>query len=507
MLGLLALGLLLGAQVDDEAAAEDAARDAALFGDPAEAADADLPPAEDAARDAALFGDADATTEPDGSSSSSPAATSTAERREDALFGSETPETLGPGMLQASPGLELLGIDDDPLTIGGQLFLRGNASFREGQGVNEAAVNGASLLDAFADVRPTDRIRAYAQLRFNFDYTVEPGETNAFGQELSPFSLQLAQAWTKFDLGQVAYVTAGRQRIRWGTGRFWNPTDFINQEIRNSIDFFDQRVGVDMVKVHFPFEALGWNLYLITTFNGMDVLSETGLAARAEFVVGEAELALSSFVKKDAPLRFGADISAGVWIFDVKAEGVLSRGLGRKLFEGDFDLEQGEIPTEVNTSNDWFFEGVVGIEGQVKYTDLDTIAFGAEYFYNQAGYASASIYPFLFLNGAYVPLYTGQHYAAVYVSAPSPLWFDDLNLTLSTLSNLSDQSYLTRFDVQYTLLRYLTLNAFVVGHWGQVGEFKLGIDLPAVPGVPQLADGLVLENEAIDVGVAMRVAF
>ncbi|MFZ9889897.1 MAG: hypothetical protein ACO3JL_20565, partial [Myxococcota bacterium] len=268
-----------------------------------------------------------------------------------------------------------------------------------------------------------------------------------------------------------------------------------------------QRVGVDLVKVHFPLERLGWNLYLIGLLGGVNDVSDTGFAARGEFVVGPTELALSSLVKKDAPLRFGADASAGVWIFDVKAEGIFTRGLSRKLFEGELDFANGTVPTEVDTDDRWFFEGVFGAETQVKYTDNDTLAFGVEYFFNQAGYPSAEIYPFLFLNGGFVPLYTGQHYVAVYASAPSPLSLNDLQLIVSTLGNLSDRSFLTRFDTQYTLLQYVTVNAFVVGHWGQVGEFKLGIELPPVPSVPQLADGLTLANELVDVGLAVRMAF
>jgi hypothetical protein len=473
-----------------------------------QASTGEAPPADaTAAREADMFGDAADEPPPPLESSSSPAPSSTSrDAREADLFGSDEAGALTPGVLSA-PGTGLLDERDDALALGGQLFLRLNSSFREGAGVGDGTVVGPSLLDTFADVRPNDRVRGYAQLRFNFDYTVLPGERNFLGLEQQPFTLQLAQAWVKFDLGQVAYVTAGRQRIRWGTGRFWNPTDFINQEIRNSVDFFDQRVGVDLVKVHFPMEALGWNLYLIGVIGGVDVVRDTGLAARAEFVLGEAELALSSFVKNNAPLRFGADLSAGLWIFDVKAEGVLSRGLGRRLFEGDFDIDNAELPTEVDTDGRWFFEGVVGAEAQVKYTDTDTVAFGAEYFYNQAGYPTASIYPFLFFNGAFTPLYTGQHYVAVYASAPSPLQFNDLALILSTLGNLSDLSFLTRFDVQYTLLQWVTINAFVVGHWGNVGEFKLGLDIPPLPIVPGLENGFVLENEVVDVGLALRMAF
>jgi len=475
------------------AQAADAAREEDMFGAPASessspTADPAVPAGDD--READMFGGGDDAAGGDA--------------RDGAIFGGDADGALAPGFVTAMPGL--LDAQQDPLAIGGQLFLRFNSSFREGIALGDGTIVGPSLLDVFADARPTDRVRAYAQLRMNFDYTVLPGETNFLGVEQEPFTLQLAQAWVKFDLGKVAYITAGRQRIRWGTGRFWNPTDFINQEIRNSVDFFDQRVGVDLVKVHFPFEALGWNLYLIAKINGVDFVKDTGLAARAEFVFGPAELALSSSVQQDAPLRFGADVSAGVWLFDLKAEGVLTRGLGRKLFEGELDFDNGTLPTEVSTDDQWYFEGVVAAETQFKYTDVDTISIGAEYFYNPVGYTSANIYPFLFLQGAFVPLYTGQHYVGVYGLAPAPFDWNDLTLIVSTLGNLSDLSFLSRFDIQYNLLQYVTVNAFVVAHYGSVGEFKIGIDIPPLPLVPQLQDGLTLDNELIDVGIALRVA-
>ncbi len=337
MLALLLVTTLLGDAVAAQIATD--AREADMFGDDS---------GEDGAAD--VSGDA---------AERAPSPSDGA--RDDEIFGSADDndvDSLRRGALSAvAPTPGLLDAADNFLAVGGQLFLRLNGAFREGEDPADAVFSGPSLLDAFADVRPNDRLRAYAQLRFNFDYTVSPGEIGAFGQPLESFSLELAQAWTKFDIGQVAYVTAGRQRIRWGTGRFWNPTDFVNQQVRNSIDFFDQRVGVDLVKVHFPFEALGWNLYLIAVFNNLDVLGDVGLAARAEFLVGPAELALSSFVKDNAPLRFGADFSAAVWLLDVKAEGVMSRGLGRRLFKGTFDPATFQVPTEVNTDDDCFLKG------------------------------------------------------------------------------------------------------------------------------------------------------
>jgi hypothetical protein len=508
--------LLIGCMSAQPASAGDDHDEESMFGaaDPASVdpvATAEAPPpsppttntsaaASDTHDEEAMFG-AEASAE-------SGAAAGTGARAADVTSRSNGATTaMGAATLAAPPPSSILSRSENALVLGGQLFLRMNGAFREDTAFDAGTVSAPSLLDTFADVRPNDRVRGYTQLRFTFDPTIAAGETNPFGFALKPFDLQLAQAWAKFDLGQVAFVTVGRQRIRWGTGRFWNPTDFINQEIRNSVDFFDQRVGVDLLKVHLPFEELGWNLYLIGVLGGLDVVGDTGLAARAEFVFGEAEVALSSFLKRDAPLRFGADVSAGIGLFDVKGEAVLSRGLGRRLFSGSLDFDAGTFPEELDVEDEWWFQGIVGAEASFKYTDTDTFAVGAEYFYNQAGYDSAALYPFLFLNGAYVPLYTGRHYAAAYAFAAGPFDWDELNLTVSTLANLSDLSVLSRFDVQLVVLQYLTLNVFVAGHWGRVGEFKLGLDVPAIPSIPQLADGFSLKNEFVDVGGAARMNF
>jgi hypothetical protein len=438
-------------------------------------------------READMFADEAATTVP------APAA----DDREGGMFGDAEPLTkTAPSPLAAVP------------VVGGTVFLRVNGNFRLEQTVQEGSLSSPSLIDVYADVRPNDRLRGFAQVRMNYDFTVQPGETNPFtGREVPSFVLALDQAWMKFDIGRVIYVTAGKQRIRWGSGRFWNPTDFVNADIRNSVDFFDQRLGVNLLKFHVPFEALGWNLYLIPVLDGINTIGDIGLAARAEFLFGELELALSSKVKKDQPLRFGADLSAGVWLFDVHAEGALQRGQSKPLFKGKLDFDEGVFPEEIDTDNEWFGQVNAGAEISLNYTDTDTISFGAEYFYNSAGYDDASLYPILFLRGGYVPLFTGRHYGAFYARVANPLDLEDISFTLSTLSNISDLSFLTRFDVQYNLLNYLTMNVFGSLHYGNVGEFRLGIDVPANPLVPGLEDGFLLNTDLFDVGTALRMQF
>jgi hypothetical protein len=459
---------LAAASADDDAAA----REAGMFGDNAAAAPA---------ADAAPTTDGDA--------------------REDALFGA-------PSAVVAVPASSTL-LDDAAAftTFGGNVFLRLNGSLREDVEVLNLVGSSPSLIDVFTDVRPNDRVRGFAQARLVFDFTQSAKINNPLtGQPGQPFQLLLDQAWMKFDIGRVAYVTAGRQRIRWGTGRFWNPTDFVNTGIRNSVDFFDNRVGVNLVKFHFPFELLGWNLYILSVLENARELGQVGVAARAEIVVGPMELAISSQAKKDTPLRFGADISSGVGVLDIRAEAVMSRGSGRPRFEGKFDLRNGQIPEEVDVSEEWFFQGVAGAEMTVKVSDTDSVSFGAEYFYNQTGYPDASLYPVIFFRQQYVPLYTGRHYLALYAFMQSPFDFDDLTITASTLANLSDSSALSRLDVQVRVLQYLTWNVFAAVHYGATGEFHLGFNIEPVP-VTGLENGFILARDNVDMGTALRLAF
>lgn len=429
---------------------------------------------------------------------------SEASAREDAMFGADAPtETQSGGPLSAATAIA--DIVADTTDVGGNLFLRLNANVRGEEGVGDATLSSPSLFDAYLDARPNDRVRGFAQARLTYDFTVQPGEVSLSGQPVERFRVLLDQAWLKFDLGRVAYVTAGKQRIRWGTGRFWNPTDFLNQDIRNSVDFFDQRLGVNLLKVHFPFEALGWNLYLLGKLEGVDKLDDTGVGARAEFVFGEMELALSSLVQKDVPLKLGGDFSAGVWWFDVRAEATAQRGLDVPRYHGDLDLEAGKIPEEQETDGEWFASVVLGADVQLKYSDQDTLIIGGEYFYNQAGYDSAKLYPYLVLNNAFRPLYLGQHYVAVYALAQGPLSFNDTSLTFSTIGNLSDQSFLSRLDVQQALLTWVTVNVFASLHYGKRGEMKLGIEIPPLPQIPALANGFELADDLLDVGVALRL--
>ncbi len=73
----------------------------------------------------------------------------------------------------------------------------------------------------------------------------------------------LDQLWVNFDVDHRAFVTVGRQHVKWGVGKFWNPTDYLHPVKRDPLATFDTRTGTTLVKLHVPWEKRGWNLYAV----------------------------------------------------------------------------------------------------------------------------------------------------------------------------------------------------------------------------------------------------
>jgi hypothetical protein len=491
-------------------------------------------------------------TPPADAGSSPPASSSGVD--EDALFGAAP----APAPTAAAPGttdlgdvqikttsdadiLSRLGLADERITIGGKLYLRGAVTVNEDTSFAKTAYSSPNLLDLFADVRPNDRVRGFASARLKYDFTVADGDTDAYGNARSAGGVTLDQLWLKFDVAHRVYVTAGRQRIKWGSGRFWNPTDFMNQQTLDALNatVFDERTGVTLLKVHVPIEAIGANLYGVANFDGASTFGKVGGALRTEWVLGPSEVALTAAARNGDPLRLGADVSAGLGPLDVHVEGAVKHGDKSTYYKGRFDIDalpdltvadfisgaaedQLVFPTEVDRSDDWIPQVVAGAELGIKVNDDDTVYVGAEYFYNGGGYTDdARLLPWLLLSGAYQPFYTGQQYAGVYVAIPSPGRWDDASFTVSTLGNLSDRTFVSRLDASTKVNTFLSVNAYGSLAYGENGEFHFGyhldpnenIDPTMLAGTdfesfgPILADGLDIPAPIATFGVGAQVNF
>jgi hypothetical protein len=443
---------------------------------------------------------------------------------------------------------------DNPLQIGGQLYLRAQTSGRQGD--DAWTLTAPSLLDVYMDVRPNPRVRGFILGRMSFDPTAPPGSATSnqvmngsngafvgtsatgfttFSNLRGPTTI-LDQMWIRFDILNHVFVTAGKQHVRWGTGRFWQPTDYLHPIKRNPLDVFDARPGTTMLKLHVPWEARGWNFYGFAVTEdpneATQTLKQVAGAARAELIILGAELGLDTFLKNGQKPRFGVDLSTGIWEFDVYGDvGIRSGEDFCVVTHAATPLPPDGAPPvgipngggvcpprafspftnpavlneaskfDVAPLSGVKVQAVGGINWSHKYNDNDMFTLGAEYFYNQPGYSDTSLYPGILVNSNNTTMlnffYTGRQYGAVFASFPQPYSWNLTTFTLSTLSNITDQSYISRLDYSYVLLTHISLEAFAGVHYGHTsGEFRFGIDLPGLPKVDPLL---------VDLGVALRL--
>jgi hypothetical protein len=456
------------------------------------------------------------------------------------LFGSQAPA----GVPQTPTGSLITGQKEDWLKIGGQLQLRAQASAYEGTAPRDWPFSSPNLLDVYLDTRPNDRVRGFVLGRMSYDPTVpSSGSSSQGGAGIVGFGTStgdnpggtLDQLWVNFDVSHRVFVTAGRQHVKWGVGKFWNPTDYLHPVKRDPLATFDARSGTTLLKLHVPWEKRGWNLYGLGIFEDLsgdtaqtaNRLGRIGGGARAELVFGSAELGLDLVAQDGHHPRYGADLSAGVGDFDLYAEAALRSG-------GDGPRWKRNGPPPALPYAEllgWGRDGsskltpqvVVGGSWSWKYSDDDSLTVGAEYFYNSLGYDRKDVYPYLLLGAptldlsgglpalvaqdpsAFRAFYLGRHYAAVNLYLPRPGSWNDTTFILTAMGNLSDRSYVARLDASVLVLTYLTVETFVAGHFGdEGGEFRLSMPASLAP----LAAGSSLPSGAplVDAGISLRVS-
>ena len=471
-------------------------------------------------------------------------------------------DQLNLGAPEAAPRVSADVAPEDPLKIGGQIYLRAQSSALQSQSAGNWTLSSPSLLDAYMDVRPNDRVRGFVLARTIFDPTLpETANTSLanfsggsqggfssggtanlsslFGaQQTRTPTVLLDQMWLRFDIKHRVFVTAGRQHVRWGTARFWTPTDFLHIQHRNPLDVFDARTGTTMIKLHVPWEERGWNFYaygLTEGVNATPTASAVAGAARAEVVWGASELGLGGLVQRGHKPKLAADISAGIWDLDFYGEVALrfAQDIDRVHFNNCIDpstLTLGMPPTtsvdQMTLAQDVLGPAVDklypvtpgsgvkpqatgGVSYSMKYAANDVFTVSAEYFYNGLGYGNTAVYPGLILPHSQslrepaTFFYLGRQYVALFASAPAPYSWDNTTFTLSNLANLSDHSGITRFDYSFILLTHVRFEAFAAVHWGNNhGEFRFGTDAVNLAGlpIPSRSPGL------FDLGLGLRVS-
>ena len=462
-------------------------------------------------------------------------------------------------ILTGSPALDACAaglVKEDALKIGGQLYLRAITTIAEHQGLGHSSFSVPTLLDVYLDARPTDRLRAFVLGRMAYDpllssTTVVTGvPTTAVGfQQVSNPAVYLDQAWLAFDIARSVFVTAGRQHVKWGTGQFFNPDDFLASQPRNPLAVFDARLGVSMLRVQVPWERTGLSFTAVAVFESTQNISTTGTtvgtssnsvnlisstsntsngmlndvggAGQVEWDFKGGGVGVNALAQRNRAWRVGSYFTAGVGDFDVYGEAVLKQCLdlpnmptnttcGPSQSTGIIQpgVYSGYAFGDVQQPASPLFQAVAGFTYSINVEGNKSITVGAEYFYNRASF-TAPQYPNLIFQGAYQPFYLGRNYLSV-----SATLLDTTAKTtwvLTNIGNLTDVSFITRVDFLVTVLSYLQVESFIAVDYGHLGgEFRFGVNIPSVPvnvgGGTQVSTKLVVNAPIVQLGLGLRLA-
>ncbi|TNF26054.1 MAG: hypothetical protein EP329_21940 [Deltaproteobacteria bacterium] len=444
----------------------------------------------------ALFGGGDDNATPSTSGDGRPS--------EDSIFGGGPVMAPPAGAGQAGSG-DLL---EDPLSIGGQLYLRLAGQIYDRGSAGSQALSMPNLLDLYLDARPEERVRGFFSGRLYYDPTIADGDTDALGNPRGKARVLVDQLWIKTDIARSVFVTLGQERIKWGASRIWNPTDFVNATFRDPLAIFDERTGVPMLKLLIPVDT--WNFYLIGLLGGASRFDEPGVAFRIEKAFSASEVSLSGTAGKGRRTAFGADLSTALGPFDLTAEVAVSDERDTLQYSGTFSFDPITLP-DSEAYGKWAARFSAGLQYAFKPNDDDVQYLGVEYFYNPLGADDPDLYPWLLMSGDFLPFYLGQHYLALVWAVPGPGDWDEATFSLSNIGNLSDRTFVTRLDFSVVLHTRLRLEAYAQAHYGQRGgelRFALDVpDLPAIPGVlPDGVDAFSVPAPAVLLGLNLRIS-
>ena len=502
------------------------------------------------------------------------AGTSPERPSEESIFGGGPPDAGGAGVetrgLDQAPSSDAFAtgrVKEDPLKIGGLFYTRAFLTVQQDQPFNQSRVSLPTLVDVYLDARPTDQLRAFVLGRLTYDpfLSATVGGTALPGIPASTTAsnpaVLLDQAWLSFDIARTAFVTVGRQHVKWGVARFFSPTDFLASQPRDPLALFDARLGVTMARVQIPWESAGWNFTAVALFeptqnvgggysgsssienpggsgvNPADtgtLLRDVGGAARAEFSFKNGAFGIDGLVQRNRAARAGADLTMSIGDFDIYGEVAwkqysdapssrtftvtsqvtqvtLPDGTVVQLPAGAYLPVSSQAQASIAERSRPVVQAAGGATYSINFEGNKSITFGAEYFFNSASYSRDEYLGLLIVNG-FQPFYVGKHYLALSATlletAAKRTWI------LSGIGNLSDGSYIARLDFVITVLSYLSVESYVAGHFGRTGgELRLGFPTttlgpPLVTGLPPGVNPVFgpLNAPILDVGVGLRLS-
>ena len=361
----------------------------------------------------------------------------------------------------------------DPLAIGGKAK-SSLIQFQFENHENDFMFN-PSRLELYLDARRKGDVRFLTRGSFTYDPTINEDAINMVsGHKEKKSTGNLDEMKLMFNAKKKVFFTIGKQKIRWGSAHFFNPTDFVNSTNRDPLSRDDERSGVSLIKMHMPIGSS--NLYVIDKMDDAQKLDHTALAGRFEFAFKSAELAVSALTQKEKPSRYGVDLSMAVFDFDFYVESAIKTSADKIKYGPDYspDAPENSFASYQDKGSQPVATTTTGFAYDYKYGLNHTLTLVAEYFNNPEGYGSKEEYRYPLLARSYEAFRLGQNYAMVVLYLPKPLTLGTLDLSMTHLANLTDQSFLSRLTARSSALEDLIMEFNVTRYHGESqGEFRL----------------------------------
>jgi len=475
---------------------------------------ASISQADDQSREEDLFGSSESN---DFQNPNEPIETNQSSRFEDSLdFGLFDDQDATPPKSSLLESLSnTLAEQDNRLDIGGKLFfstllLSGNEA-----DIGESSFNNNATIDLYFDAALADDVRFFYQQKITHSIEGDDSLITLFLSQLNERS-DIDQLWLKFPIRDKYFFTLGRQPTKLGSGFIWQPTDFLNIDQFNPLDIFDQRLGVNLIKLQIPLTEIGVNLYAIAQLNDVEALEDIGALFRAEYLTKSGEYAITLNTQQKKSTRIGFDLSKGINILDFTFSVAFIHNDPTPFFDIDFSLQDNiaqqilNAPETLDRSDQWLHQVSSGFLYSKTIFGNKTLIMNGEVFYNQAGYDSSNPLTFIIVNSlipianiqntlldpsidqstgefSFNPLYFSKKYAALGLILMGLGKDKDQTATVLTINNLDDQTGVLQMIYSAQPFRDLHMTTSVGWFYGGEGTFRPNIDFSEIPFLSDLS--------------------
>ncbi len=347
----------------------------------------------------------------------------------------------------------LLTSAEENTQIGGTLSTEADYYIQKGTPLDQDLISNPNILFLYLDSKLENDSRVFARIRTFYDPTgVSSGNpttssyTNPYGFSNGTsdnLSVQLQELRISTNIDHELFFTIGRQKVKYGAAKFFNPTDFLNSQ---PYDFFlpsDERTGVDMVKMQIPSGTA--NLYAAgltgdpTNGNpaGGYFRGELGYDGFANFLES-GEISLSGYLPKGQSGRGGFDISQGVGDLDVYFEGAAGQ----------------------NSGGGWVGAFSTGADWDTRYGDQQTeiVTFEAEF----ADYPTVS-------TGSSFEAFSSTQFGIFSIDLAGPFRLNDITFAETNLYDFNGESGYSRLDTVCQFTDRISGRVYVAAPWGSTG--------------------------------------